>query len=256
MKTKKEEQELFFNRIWCHWRERISEEFVSKEILFQAVNGGTISDKLIMIRASCRADVEIALDAFAKSGPDFAAWQKLMDGAETWNAKDFYRLPPLQDCGLGWSYQVTRDGTMGYVRKEKLTDEERKFSLAALEKAAKERREEAAALNRETGAMLKDPLMDMLRKEYYQSITANELAQCVSARIDKNPQGPKIRELLYYDRVKKVGSTCLISWKELAKPSARQPAKTVTRVAPRLSRQIDLKESQAAATLRETDSSL
>jgi hypothetical protein len=114
VKTEMEEK-VFFDWIRKTWLEREFEEFVSRdelvEILFETC--GTVTDELM--EASARGGIALALDCFAKTGPEtLLVWAEIMDTIET---RDFYAGSEVEDGDFYWRYQVVREGVVGYVAK-------------------------------------------------------------------------------------------------------------------------------------------
>src|SRR5258708_33384758 len=106
------EQRLHFDLIASLWREYEHQEFVSRAELHEKLIVPEFETSDEVVRDLANAGIDLSLDAFAKTGPDFDAWKKLMN--EFTEPEGFY-----------WRYEVTRFDVEGYVRREHLTTEER-----------------------------------------------------------------------------------------------------------------------------------
>jgi len=79
---------------------------------------------------------DISLDAFAKSGANYEMYEAVQTNTD--EPENYFR------------YRVTRNGVVGYARRDALTFSEREAISAALRRAGEKAEREADALHRET----------------------------------------------------------------------------------------------------------
>ena len=166
------EQRLHFDLIASLWRECEHREFVPKPELHEKLVSPEFATADEVIRELANDGIDLELDAFAKTGPDFDAWKKLVN--EFTEPEGFY-----------WRYGVTRYGVEGYVRREHLDNVEREEIAKQLQREGERAMHEADQVELQ---------LELLRPYFVApQVTIAEAIAALKARLESGDKAERAR---------------------------------------------------------------